>query len=1006
MSEPEVSTKRGHVFLSYARKDNEPFVERLRDDLIARGQAVWWDRKSMQSRGRTLLVEIRDAIEKSERVIAVIGPNAVMSEYVRVEWDHAMNFCKGVLPILREGDYSLVPDDIGKLHCVDFRETCLYDTALDELLEKLAEPVPPMGTLTLVPALPPHYLPRPEDMDPVAETVLADVQRPVVITSAQQTSALVGMGGVGKSVLAAAFARMAETRRAFIHGVIWLTIGQNPSLFRAYTTVGTAFGDSTFHYSRQEDALPRLSKVLAEKNCLIVLDDVWNVADASPFRNALGPNSKLLVTTRDGRLVTALAATRLSLDVLTDEASLRLLSEWSDQKVVDLPTEAEMVAKECGNLPLALAMTGAMVRGNPDRWENVLQRLRTADLEKIAQQFPDYPYPNLLRAIQVSVDALPPEMRTRYLDLAVFPEDTSIPEAVLATFWQPVGLTKYDTQDVVDALIGLSLARRENAGQITIHDLQRDYVCKQVPDLVGLNRRLLDAYRRICPEGWSRGPEEDDGYYYRLLPYHLNMAGELKELRDLLLDYDWLQAQLITTGLWKIPSDEQFYSLEPDAPLIQKAMFSSMQALRRDANSLPSQLIGRLRGLGGPRVQELLKKASNGPGKEWLCPQTRSLTLFPNLPRTGDGFNYSVSLPPKCHRGPVSTVIALSKGRFASISEDGTIRVWNPKSDKSTVMLGQASRITSIAGLGGNRIVSGSEDGAVQIWDIDTRTSKFLTCSENEVDVIASVFVGNHRVLGFTERKRFWDTKRRRSEFFTGRAFLDHQEDPVRAVATSDNGHLICSLYSNKLLVWRTASSECWIAEGMSAGYPKLFVLPDGRVVSSDWHKELRVWAQDGLTSIHLRGHRQPIMCATAFDDGRLVSGCYDGEIWAWDTRTGERTIVMNGHEDAVTSLAALPDGRLVSAARDNTIRLWDDKGSEIRAFEGHTRAVTALAVLNDRHVVSNPFYWGVTVWNVETGREVAGFLADDAISAIATDGDLIAAGSQNGAVHFLELKE
>ncbi len=143
------------------------------------------------------------------------------------------------------------------------------------------------------------------------------------------------------------------------------------------------------------------------------------------------------MTTRDGGLAEALGAELYYLNVLSDEASLRLLSEWSDQDVADLPIEAGSVAKECGNLPLALAMAGAMVRGKPDRWQNVLHRLRTADLEKIKQQFPNYPYPDLLKAIEASVNALEPNVRARYLDLAVFPEDTPIPEAALATFWEP-----------------------------------------------------------------------------------------------------------------------------------------------------------------------------------------------------------------------------------------------------------------------------------------------------------------------------------------------------------------------------------------------------------------------------------------------------------------------------------------------------------------------------------------------------------------------------------------
>jgi len=91
----------GKIFISYARADDEPFVKQLYQDLTGHGFDIWWDNEKMESRGLTFLQEIRDAIEGLDRLIAVIGPNAVKSEYVKVEWEHALLFSKGVVPILR-----------------------------------------------------------------------------------------------------------------------------------------------------------------------------------------------------------------------------------------------------------------------------------------------------------------------------------------------------------------------------------------------------------------------------------------------------------------------------------------------------------------------------------------------------------------------------------------------------------------------------------------------------------------------------------------------------------------------------------------------------------------------------------------------------------------------------------------------------------------------------------------------------------------------------------------
>lgn len=78
------------LFISYARSDDEPFVKRLQADLVAQGFNVWWNRVAMESRGQTFLQEIRDAITTVDRVLLVIGPRAVQSDYVRTEWEKVL----------------------------------------------------------------------------------------------------------------------------------------------------------------------------------------------------------------------------------------------------------------------------------------------------------------------------------------------------------------------------------------------------------------------------------------------------------------------------------------------------------------------------------------------------------------------------------------------------------------------------------------------------------------------------------------------------------------------------------------------------------------------------------------------------------------------------------------------------------------------------------------------------------------------------------------------------
>jgi hypothetical protein len=100
------------------------------------------------------------------------------------------------------------------------------------------------------------------------------------------------------------------------------------------------------------------------------------------------------------------------------------------------------VIKECGRLPLALALAGATIADAPEDealWRDVVNALRAADHEQLRAEF-DYPYPHPIATIQASVDFLLPEDKAAYLQLAIFPEDTPIPLAPLEKLWGITGL--------------------------------------------------------------------------------------------------------------------------------------------------------------------------------------------------------------------------------------------------------------------------------------------------------------------------------------------------------------------------------------------------------------------------------------------------------------------------------------------------------------------------------------------------------------------------------------
>ncbi|MCP4701274.1 MAG: hypothetical protein GY862_31130 [Gammaproteobacteria bacterium] len=400
--------------------------------------------------------------------------------------------------------------------------------------EQSPPPEPKKAPLYNVPALPRHYLERNEHLDQAIKLLLQGMGKNVGITGISRSVGLQGMGGIGKSILAAALAYDNRIRAAFPDGIVWISLGQTPDIISAQTRILENFEISP-------EAIPEnpqqgkslLNKQLADKKILLILDDVWSVKDAGHF-DIFAASSKLLITTRHAQVLKGISAEECRIDILSDEQALHLLrvqSGWTDT----LPEEAAEIVGECGALPLAISMIGAMLRSKPlNRWQRVLKHLRNAELQKIRQKFVNYPYPDLFKALHVSVETLPSLLQERYLELAVFPEDTPIPESVLEIYWDENDLQHYDALEVIDELLDASLIFRHDESSLMLHDLQRDYLHSQCADIKQCHNKLIDAYAKAYPEGWHTIPPNEKPYYFHNnLVFHLKEAGNDEKARDI-----------------------------------------------------------------------------------------------------------------------------------------------------------------------------------------------------------------------------------------------------------------------------------------------------------------------------------------------------------------------------------------------------------------------------------------------------------------------------------------
>ena len=234
-----------------------------------------------------------------------------------------------------------------------------------------------MGNLHGVPELPPHYLPREADLAGLKQKLLAGGAN-VGITGQSSAVGVQGMGGIGKTVLAAALAHDSEVRQAFSDGIYWLTIGQKPNLLDLQNQLLRQLTGSKETLTTEQEAKDALREALEGRSALLVVDDAWTIDHADAF-SVTAPPARLLITTRNNEVLVGLGAEEHRVDVLSPSDALKMLAEWVGQKSPDkLPPEAAEVAKECGYLPLALAMIGAMIRLQPTAWKDALGRFKRA----------------------------------------------------------------------------------------------------------------------------------------------------------------------------------------------------------------------------------------------------------------------------------------------------------------------------------------------------------------------------------------------------------------------------------------------------------------------------------------------------------------------------------------------------------------------------------------------------------------------------------------------------
>jgi WD40 repeat protein len=786
--------------------------------------------------------------------------------------------------------------------------------------------------------------------------------------------------------LAAELGRDEEVRYAFPDGVFWLTIGKEPAIARQQLWLAEKLGDSSPGFNDEQQGKERLSKLLVNQACLLILDDVWQAQDAKIFVDALGSHCKMLITTQDAGLITALRAVEHRLDELQDLQARVLLADWGGQHPKTLPSEANDVQEECGNLPLALSLCGAMVYdGTP--WSDLLEALREADLSFIEkEQFPYYLNPNVFKALKVSVDALArtnPNWEKHYLELAVFPVDKPVPEATIQTLWQHTGgLRERHARKLLTTLERKALLRVEGEAphrRIKLHDLHYGYLRAVQDGLTLLHNQLLEAYRQKCFNGWHTGSK--DGYFFEHLAYHMTQAGQKEELRKLLLDFNWLQTKLEATNVYSLIADFDFLQDDASLRLVQEAIKLSAHILAQDKSQLASQLTGRLLSFEVPDVQALLKQIRQQKSDPWLRPLNSSM----NSPGS------SLLRTIKINARPLLAVISGSR-RIIFASDFKTLKILDLETWAEPIALTTPNCLATTLNDPFDKLlalavtpdgefgIAGLRDGTLVGWKIDSGSEQFtLSGHKNGVLTVVVTPDGRYVISGSWDKTlKLWDLKNRR-ELHT----FEGHTDSVKAVAvTPDGGYIISGSSDYTLKVWDLEKKqELYTFKGHTDSITAVTVTPNGRyAISGSRDQTIKIWdleSRKELYTIHSYiDYSDGVEALKVTPDGHhLIFASSHHTLKVWDLENKKELHTLQGHTSFAEAVAVTPDGKYAISASGYEIQLWDLSSKTQSLTPPHYSCVDTIKLtLDSRRAISmSEFSAGVLlkVWDLESGIEV-----------------------------------
>lgn len=971
-----LASQNSSVFISYARSDGSNYASWLRRKLQEEHPDIdlWQDIISERA-GRDWWLQITDALNHIAYMVVVATPDATRSEFVRKEWRYARQQGVCVLPVKasEELDFDSLPRWMKTAHFADLKVKEQWDVFVSDLYR----PCRQLRVPFMVEDLPEDFVARPVEFNQVIGLLL-DKRReqrvPVAITTA-----LRGAGGFGKTMLARAVCHDSFVQEAFDDGILWVTLGEKvDSLVGKVTELTSVLSGELTVFGSLEPAVTMLRELLADRDILMVIDDVWDPAHLEPFLQG-GPYCARLITTRNLDSLPE-RCRDVKVDSMQSIEAVRLLGAGLTE---DTESQITALAERVGNWPLLLGIMKGVLQGRiktaqQPQGEAIAYLNKALDkrgLDAFDQSNTQARNRAVALTVDVGLERLTKSERDRFEELSVFPEDVEIPLSTVSTLWQVTGgLDGFDAEELCVRLHRQSLLQTLNleTRYIGLHDVMRVYLrtalAKRVDPTV-VQGELVDA--------WGDPYKLPNSYAWRWYAYSMDGANRPAELRELLLEPKWLHAKLIATDVASLIADFDYQPEDECLRLLQQAIRLSSGVLARDPGQFASQILGRLLEYQDiPEIGLFSSKVAECTRNLWLRPLRA--TLHPpatSLLRTLEG-----------HSGPVWGVALSRDGTIAvSASDDKTLKVWDVKRGlELRTLKGHSGPVRDVALSKDKQLaVSASDDKTLRVWDV--KKGLELRSLEGHAGPVRDVALSNDSKIALSasddKTLKVWDV----AAGLELRTLEGHTDAVVTVAMSEECGLAISGSHDSTLRVWELNSWRLLRTLKAIASVDSVALSRDGRLAAYSTRERCFIPgegsyaivpriedAETGKTIRCFAGQRARVNAVTLTSDSQFMfTASEDRKVRIFKVDSGLQIGTLTDHSSDVTGVALSENGlTAASASSDRSLKIWDlTRREALREIPQHSGVVTGVAISRDgRIAISGSMDGTVLVWQVKVG--------------------------------------